>query len=583
MKTAWANRLIFISSILALGFLILDFGFNQREFVEDLFDVFYIAFGLLNLVAIRLLGFQVGANRRFLIFSRYALQGFSLILVGVAMAHFWMVEIGGVSLSPVTKLMVFVLALAGISDKLSSFGRQLHPALVFVISFILLIIGGGLLLLLPNATNGGISFVDAMFTSTSAVCVTGLVVKDTGVDFTIFGQVIILLLIQFGGLGILTFTNLFGLFFRGYGSYRNRLMLQEIINAENISNTFNTLIKIIIYTLVIEGVGALLIFYSVEGQIGNAWDRAYFAVFHSVSAFCNAGFSTLSKGLWEEGYAFNYNLHLIIAVLIISGGLGYNVAINFYRYFKNNIRKRINDLLEDPGATSIPRQVISINSRIVVLTTIALLGAGTLAYFILEYNSTLKEHTTLWGKLVTSFFGAVTPRTAGFNTVDMAALTTPTILLYLLLMWVGASPGSTGGGIKTSTFAVATMNIFQQVWGRERLVVGWKEVPQKAVQRAYAIISLSLIMIGVSTFALACFEPNMDIMLIAFECFSALGTVGLSLGITSGLTDGSKIVLILTMFIGRVGFLTLLAGMVRQFVNIRYRPYKYPEEEIFIS
>lgn len=581
--TKFIDRTLLWSSAIGFAILIFDLGFQQNRVVQENLSLFYILYSVVALAALSGRIFIKKTDRPFRRLAHYVTWGIALLFL---LAELAMASRGDVT----TNNIVFAQWLAGIlfftefSERLFALQQQLlHPALIFVISFIFLILAGALLLLLPESTNHGISWVDALFTSTSAVCVTGLAVVDTGKEFTRFGQIIIMLLIQAGGLGILTFTNLFGFIFRGKTSFQNQLMLKDFINAENIGNTFRTLIKIVLFTIGVEILGAALIFAQIDdSQIQGYWERVFFSIFHSVSAFCNAGFSTLSNGLYELPMRFEYGVHLVIAFLIIIGGIGYVIVFNYSTYTKNWVISKYNKLLKNKNYRY-RRPVISLNTKIVVYTTIILLVFGTVAYYILEYNNTLKEHTTFWGKLVTSFFGSVTPRTAGFNTVNIGAITPAMLLIYLLLMWIGASPGSTGGGIKTSTFAIGSLNIWQQITGRSRMELWWKEIPAVASRRAFAIISLSLIAVGFSVFFVTIFDPKLDLLPVSFECFSAYGTVGLSMGITATLSDASKLILTATMFIGRVSFLTLLIGLIQQVFRQKQKPYRFPEEEIFIT
>ncbi|MBK9192965.1 MAG: ATPase [Crocinitomicaceae bacterium] len=461
-----------------------------------------------------------------------------------------------------------------------NFNREyLNPAQLFLVSFLLIILAGMLMLMLPNATYAGIKPIDALFTSTSAVCVTGLAVVDTGTFYTTFGQIIIVCLIQIGGIGIMTFTSYFSYFFRGGSSYENQLMLREMTNSEKIAEVFGTLKKILLLTFFIEFVGAVFIYTSLDSEmIPNFLDRAYFAGFHAVSAFCNAGFSTLSAGFYDIGFRFNYPLQIYLSFLIIMGGIGFPILFNFMTYFKHLIVNSIKSLGKNNFYVYKP-WIINMNSRIVVITTMLLLITGTLAFFVLEYNNTLYEHDT-FGKIVVSFFNAVTPRTAGFNNVDTTALTFATTMVIIFLMWVGASPGGTGGGIKTSTLAIATLNFFSLAKGKDRVEVFKREISDNTIKRAFATISLSLIVIGLAVFAITIFDRKIGLLEIAFECFSAYTTTGLSLGITAGLSSGSKAVLIICMFIGRVSMLTLLIAFFRQVKNLKYR---YPTEEISIN
>lgn len=456
----------------------------------------------------------------------------------------------------------------------------INPAQLFVISFVLIILLGSFFLMLPRATTGGsISFIDSLFTSTSAVCVTGLAVVDTGTYFTDFGLVIIGVLIQIGGLGIMTFASYLSYFFTGTTSFENQLAISDMNNVDRLGEVFRTLKQVLLITAIIEVIGAILIYFTINVQlIPKMGDRIFFAGFHSVSAFCNAGFSSLKNSLWETGWNYNYNLHLIIAFLILFGGLGFPILMNIVQYVKYNIINRFLKIWKQERHIHLP-WMVNLNSRIVIVVTVALTVFGTLGYFVFEYSATLKDHG-LYGKIVTSFFGSVTPRTAGYNTVDMSLLTVPTILLTIFLMWVGASPGSTGGGIKTSTFAVATMNILSIVRGKTRIEVNRREISDLTVRRAFAVIALSLIIIGLGVISISCFEPQLDLTKVTFECFSAFSTVGLSLGITGALLPASKTVLILLMFIGRVSMLTLLMAFIRK---EKYKNYRYPSEDITIG
>ncbi|MBL7794329.1 MAG: hypothetical protein JNK77_18500 [Saprospiraceae bacterium] len=585
MKSKHVEVPLFWASLLGFGVLLYDIGFHQKAYHENFIRWFYLIYAVGMFVGLSVRIFFKQKERPLRRLAHYITWGLALSILLAEVVF----GLGGVSLVKTLGHFYLERWLAGLmfitefSERLFAIQKQpLHPALIFAISFLFLMFGGAFLLMVPSATTKGISFVDALFTSTSAVCVTGLAVVDTGKDFTRFGQISLVVLIQLGGLGILTFTNLFGLFFRGQTSFQNQIMLKDFINAENIGQTFRTLIKIVAFTLVVESIGVFLIYNYIDDKVvAGAGEQLFFAVFHAVSAFCNAGFSTLTNNLYEESIRFNYPVHLIVAVLIIIGGIGYVVVFNYFTFIKVWFNNHFQRIVYNKH-TQLTRPLISLNTKIVVYTTLILLIVGTIAYYIFEYNNTLKEHHG-WGKIVEAFFGSVTPRTAGFNTVNIGALTLPTLLIYLLLMWIGASPGSTGGGIKTSTFAIVSLNIWQQLTGKKRMELGWKEIPEKTQQRAFSIMSLSLIALGFSVFLVSIFDGEMGLMPLSFECFSAYGTVGLSMGITPKLSDASKIVLTITMFIGRVSFLTLLVGIVQQFFRAKNKPYRFPEEDIFIS
>jgi trk system potassium uptake protein len=454
----------------------------------------------------------------------------------------------------------------------------INPAQLFIISFLTLIVSGCFFLLLPNATYTNISLIDALFTSTSAVCVTGLIVVDTGSFFTPLGQIIIIFLIQAGGLGIMTFASYFSYFFKGSASFSKQILISELTWSGRLGEVFATLKKIIITTFFIEIAGAVLIFYCIDKELINSYsERLFFSVFHSVSGFCNAGFSTLQENLFSSAFRFNYSLHLVVAVLFVLGGMGFPIVFNLFKYLKN---KLLNQAWKLAGRKhSYSPWIVNINTRIVLITTLCLILFGTVSFFIFEYNNTLAEHN-LWGKVVASFFGAVTPRTAGFNTTDTANLSMPVVMMMFFLMWVGASPASTGGGIKTSTLALAVLNFLTVARGKKRMEVFGREISQTSINRAFAVIFLSILVITTATFSILLFENDLNALDVTFECVSAFSTVGLSRGITADLNNYSKFVLILTMFIGRVGMLTVLIALFKKVAGYKYR---YPEEDVLIN
>lgn len=453
----------------------------------------------------------------------------------------------------------------------------LNPAQLFVASFLLIIFIGSLLLMLPNATHEGISFIDALFTSTSAVCVTGLIVVDTGSYFTKFGQIIIMSLIQVGGLGILTFASYFSYFFKGGASYENQLALSDMTSSKKLGEVFSTLKYIILITFTIELFSAVLIYCSLNTEnFQSQYEQIFFSVFHSISAFCNAGFSTLSNSLYEEGFKYNYFLQLTVILSFVLGGLGFPIVSNIINYLKYNLKKLLSFGKNKVGYRP---WVLNINSRITLITTLSISAIAFIAFFALEYNNTLAEHNG-FGKVVTALFGATTPRTAGFNTIDTASMLFPTTLVVILLMWIGASPASTGGGIKTSTFAIALLNILSLAKGKTRIEIFRREIADITVRRSFAIIFLSLIVIGSGIMLLSIFEQNKNLIDIAFECFSAYSTVGLSLGITADLSNMGKLIIIVTMFVGRVSMLTIIIAI---FKKIKHKNYRYPTEEITIN
>jgi len=573
-------RIAFWASVLGMFAFIFDFGFSQAVLAQQIIDAFYfvvIALGLISTFA-RYYEKKQLLKRKVAVFDfisvAYTLYIFYMYLfIGEAFKTDLILE------NPIWVVLAVILSfIREFSEQKLNLNRTyFNPAQIFILSFLTIIFLGSLLLMMPKATHNGISFIDALFTSTSAVCVTGLIVVDTGTYFTLFGQSIILFLIQIGGLGILTFASYFSYFFKGGSTYENQLTLGEMTNSQKISDVFSTLKNIIVITAIVELVAAILIFFSLDKSLINTFsDKVFFSIFHAISAFCNAGFSTLSNSIYETGFRFNYSLQLIIIATFVLGGLGFPIVVNIIKFFKHKIT---NLFRFSANVKTYKPWVLNINSRITLVTTISLTAIAFILFLILEYNNTLAEHS-FFGKLVNALFGAATPRTAGFNSIDMNALAFPTVMITFLLMWIGASPGSTGGGIKTSTFAIATLNILSLAKGKQRIEVFRREIADISVKRAFATIVLSLIVIGTGIVFITIFDPEKGLLNIAFESFSAYSTVGLSLGITGNLSTASKLIVIAIMFIGRVSMLSIIVAV---FKKIKHKNYRYPSEEITIN
>lgn len=501
------------------------------------------------------------------------------LAVIVADSHYFTGALGTEFVKPEwVYLGIFAIFMIEISKRTLFFDQfYFNPTLLFVLSFLTLILIGTALLLLPKSTVHQLSFVDAMFISTSAVCITGLSVVDIAKEFTPFGQTVLLILVQIGGLGIMTFTGFFGYFFSGGFSYKNQLMFTELIGENKVSSVISTLSKIIFVTFFFELLGAILIYVSLDpGQFGGVGEQIYFTAFHAVMAFCNAGFSTLPDGLYHQSIRFNYPFQLSLILIYTMGGLGFGIIFNSYEFIKRWIGNFYNKI-RFGRAYQHRARVIAFNSRIIASTSLFLIVGSLIAVFILEFDHTLVEHDSYFGKITTALFIGTTPRTAGFNTVNMSELAFPTVMLLFLLMWIGAAPGSTAGGIKVTTFALATLNVISLVRGKDRIEVFGRKVSDNSVSRALGIISLSLIFLGLSIFMLSVTDPEKKLLDLAFETFSAFSTAGLSLGITPELSNAGRLVIIFTMFVGRVGALTLLIAMVRK---AKPKNYQLPEEQM---
>lgn len=565
-------------SFIGLLAFIGDFGFEQSQRGQRIINGYYLVVLILGIstTVIRYLANKKTLSTRVIVFDAISI----IVICYIIAIHFFSsrAHLSFLYNDIWVKIAILLTFVREFAEQRVNYKRSyLNPAQLFIVSFLGIILVGTFLLMLPKATYAGLNFLDALFTATSAVCVTGLVVVDTGTYFTTFGQNIILFLIQMGGLGILTFASSFSYFFKGMSSYENQVVLSDMTNAQKIGEVFSNLKRILFITFSIEILGAVFIFFSTTKDMFSTFlERCFFALFHSVSAFCNAGFSTLSNSLYDEGFRFNYFMQMVVIMLIVLGGLGFPIVINLLKYIKYKFKfyffKSVTSRQARPW-------VINLNSRITLITTASLIVGGTVLFYINEYDNTLAVHHGL-GKVVGALFEAVTPRTAGFNNVDMGSLHLSTLMLTILLMWIGASPASTGGGIKTSTFAIATLNFLSLAKGKNRIEVYRREISELSVRRAFAIISLSLFVIGLAILGISIFDSDKSLMSIAFECFSAYSTVGLSVGITSGLSSASKGIIILVMFIGRVNALTILIAL---FNKVKYTAYRYPTEEILIN
>ncbi len=433
--------------------------------------------------------------------------------------------------------------------------KKISPELILLFSFLLAIFIGAILLKLPFATPHGIKFIDALFTSTSAVCVTGLIVVDTGKDFTFWGQLIILFLIQIGGLGIMTFSVFFLIFLK------EKIPLNaKVAIASTLSKDFFDLKKLIlnifVVTLIVELSGALMLFVYFYNNQFDFLKSLFYALFHSISAFCNAGFALFSNNLVD--YQSSWYVNLIIMFLIVAGGIGFTVYLD------------------------IKNKRLSLHSKIVLSVTGCLIFIGALLIFLLEYQNALKG-LPFNIKVLASLFQSVTPRTAGFNTLDLTKFKDVTIVIIMLLMFIGASPGSCGGGVKTTTFIIFIMTIFSTAKGKDYITIFKRTISKEVIFKSFAIIliAITFLLLGIIGLSLCDNTPmdRGDFLSYTFEAFSAIGTVGLSLGYTQKLTVVGKVIIILLMFLGRVGPLTLvLALRGKKRVNL-----KFAEENIMIG
>lgn len=443
-----------------------------------------------------------------------------------------------------------VLMLLEIPVRVKNFySRHLSPARIFVLSFAGVILAGAILLSFPfSATQGHLRFVDALFTSASAVCVTGLVVVDTGKDLSMRGQVITLFLIQIGGLGIITFSTFFFILMGRGISFKGREIVQSTF-LHTPRRDFIVIAKsVLLFTLVAEVVGIFFLFirFSQDFPIGLA---LYQATYHAISAFNNAGFSLFSNSF--IGYQGDLIVNLILMSLLVIGGIGFIVQYEVFEKLRGAQKK------------------LSVHTKIVLITTGVLIMTGSILFYVFERNQILNG-VPLQNKILVSLFQSVTPRTCGFNTVDIGLLTNATILLLIIFMFIGASPGSTGGGVKTTSTALLILMIWNRLKGSEEINIFNRTIPREIVSRTISIIFASAFSISIITSFLLIAGGNLSplesrhfFVEYLFEAVSAFGTVGLSMGVTPKLNDAQKLAIILMMFAGRVGPLTLAFSLSR--------------------
>lgn len=453
---------------------------------------------------------------------------------------------------------------------ITEFLFQSPPRLV-LLSFCVVILVGSLLLMLPQATvgAGGLSFWNSLFTSTSATCVTGLIVLDTGSDFTVLGQIIILILIQIGGLGIMTISTFFIYLISGRLGIFEREVLFDTLSQDPMRNLTRLLITVFLYTLAIEAIGFLLLTLGFW-RFFPLRSAAYLGLFHSISAFCNAGFSLFSDSFID--FKGDPLIGLTVCTLIILGGLGFVVIYDLYLNRRTTLRLFISRL--------------SLHSRLVLTVTGWLIAGGTLAFYLLERSNTLAG-LPVPRQILVALFQSVTTRTAGFNSVEVPALANSTLFLFMVLMFIGASPASCGGGIKTTTFAILIRSIAARFRMRGDVNFYERRIPQETVSKMTAIVFFTLFTLVVFTLCLLITElPEISHARIrgtfleyAFEAMSAYGTVGLSMGVTPHLMNTGKVLIVLLMFIGRLGPLTIAIALKGR----REPKYRYMKENILVG
>lgn len=587
----WYKLLIFIISAVNITSCVIDYGFILNEKEQDIIlKIYAISWWSYFITFFARLLFQwKKINRKTIILT--SLSGILLILTALPkffhitdttnlLYHVWQFFENKHFI--IATLLLFA-ALEVSSGIISFINKKTNPALLMTICFAIIILFGALLLLLPRSTQEHIVLpvADAIFVSTSAVCVTGLSTVDVAQTFTLEGQIIIALLIQIGGLGIMTITSFFAIFFMGGTGLYNQFALRDMIGSDTFSSLISTLLYILVFTFIIEAFGALFIWLSIHSTMDMSLnEEIFFSIFHSVSAFCNAGFSTLSGNLGNPDIMNGHNaFYIIISTLIVLGGLGFPILMNFKKIINYNFGKLFDKIFNKNKQRPHYSHITNINTKIVLSTTAILICAGTFIIAVTEWNRAFADMPAK-DKIVHSIFNAIAPRTAGFNSVDLTHFSLITIIFYSLLMWIGGGSQSTAGGIKVNTLAVAFTNLISIIKGQKDVRLFNREIAGESIRRASAIVFGSLITIFIFFTGLVIMEPEISAKALLFETISAFSTVGSSLNITALLSDGSKFWITLLMFIGRVGLITFMMSFVKHSEEPKYR---LPKDNVIIN
>ena len=572
---------------------VLEFGFElTNKLIRELDLVYFWAWSMFLIERVgRIILTKPGKRKSAFSFLGWIINGLLMLTLIPIIVEFFKIDhnIGLISIlgnREAHLLILFLIALIELSNTvITSMGRKTNPALAMAVSFMFIILAGSGLLLMPRCIQPGVhlSWIDSLFTATSAVCVTGLTTIDVPSTFTSFGQMVIIMLIQVGGLGIMTITSFFALFFMSNTSIYSQMLVRDMVSSKSLASLWSTLLNIFGFTAALELAGAVCIFLNIHGTIGlDLRHELFFSVFHSVSAFCNAGFSNYPDGmsapeLMVGGHCW---LYVILSLLIILGGIGYPVLVNMKAVVTKRARLIWRWLRGRRYASlSIPN-LYDLNTKIVLKTTAVLIVSGTVLIAFFEWDNNFAGMQT-HEKLTQAFFNAVSPRTAGFISVNLNSMCLQSIFIYTLLMWIGGASQSTAGGVKVNAFAVAILNIRSILRGSDRVEFAGREVSTDSIRRANAAVIVSVVVLSFFVFLVTLTDPDLPLKAIVFECVSAFATVGSSLGITSQLQDASKVLLVVLMFIGRVGVVTLAQGLLKQYKNQNY--YKLPQDNITIS
>ena len=491
--------------------------------------------------------------------------------ISISIFHFSFIDTENIYLIFI-QFFFLIIVLVELAKASSSIGKyHLSPPILMVASFLFLIAMGTILLLMPRMTTNGISFIDALFTATSASCITGLSVVSTSACFTFKGQVVIMVLIQLGGMSILSFATFFSTFLsRSMVGLRYQYMIRDMMSADRLSDSVGLLRSIVLTTFIIEAAGAAFLFtyWKSTGFFLSDNQNMFFSIFYSVSAFINGGFVLIDDSLLNLGVPGSYFPQVVIMALVFLGGIGFVTIRDFFSY------RYIRERNKYHWKTLMPQ------TKIVLYVTFAIIIIGSVLFFMMEYNSTLKDVDGFGNKVFTSIFQVVTCRTSGFNVLDINMMHISTVLMILLMIFIGGSPSSTGGGIKTTTLFIVIKSVIATIKGKKDIEFNHKAISASLVERATTILLLSLTFIAISCFMLTVVQPDVKLLPALFETSSAFTTCGLSTGECANWNWMAKLILIVNMYCGRIGSLTLAFALTR---HKKESPHQYPDLYIMLG
>lgn len=573
-----------ITSLIAIGLLIYYHGFPIEastkeilfEIIKGVFGIFIINYCVRLFYSFEKIEFIKNTWFEGILILLLIIDIMSLYIFSFPLLEITFNKLGITNFYPIyiifVQLYILILILAESREFTNTIlSKKINPATLFIATFLIIILAGCVLLLLPEMTptDKSLSIQDALFTSVSATCVTGLIVVDTATYFTFKGHIVIFCLMQIGGIGIVAFATFFASFLKKGVGIRHQGLIHDYVHESSLYNSLDLLRKIIFYTFLFELIGATAIYTLLDPAIpfDNNGEKVFFAFFHSISAFCNAGFSLFTDGMRNSYLREAFILQMTIAALVIFGGLGFPVLRDLFGI--KNLRMRLQQRWKN----------YKTSTQVALKVSASLIVGSTIIFLLLEWDNSLKDLNAVEA-VMTAIFQSVTTRTAGFSTVDISSLNISTYILIIYLMFIGASSGSTGGGVKTSTFFVIVLSVIATIRGRQRMEFSRKTVSNNLLYRAFSIFIFASLFIIVCSFLLTLTEPDKSMLQLGFEAVSAFCNVGFTIGVTASLSSLGKIIIILAMFVGRVGILSLAFSLSSPAAK---ESYKYPSTNIMIG